>query len=51
MTESEILEEFEKLFRDVYKCDCYMLTCEARDCCECDEYIAVLKEYKEALKK
>ncbi len=42
MTESEF-KEFEKEFD---KQNCYDLSCEARDCCECEIFLAAYEDSK-----
>lgn len=48
MTEIELLNEFEKEFD---KQLCYDLSCEARDCCECQTFLDYFEEYKNEQKQ
>ncbi len=45
MTNDELLEQFDKDFER----DCYALSCELRDCCECSTYWECFEEYKQEL--
>ena len=45
MTEDELLVQFKKEFER----DCYSLSCEARDCCECSDFWEYFEDYKEEL--
>ncbi len=45
MTNDELLKQFDKDFER----DCYALSCELRDCCECSTYWECFEEYKQEL--
>lgn len=45
MTNDELLKRFDKEFER----DCYDISCELRDCCECSIYEECFEEYKQEL--
>ncbi len=49
MTDDELEKEFNKFFWSELYQDCYVLSCEACDCCECSTYQEAFEEYRQEL--
>lgn len=48
-SEDKLAKDFDEFFWSELHCDCYSLSCEARDCCECSTYQEYFEVYKEEL--